>query len=266
MHTNHVLRGLLLVFVLMNTKALAAQDLIQTLYHAELTQQEETTSPAFTLDGELGVLVATGNTSAASIKAAIISTQETRDWSNSYNAEMLYKESNVAGSSREVTAQRFYANAQFDYKLEYDDRRLFMYADFEDDRFNGYEYRASFAAGWSQRLWQNEESSFRYSIGPGYTFMEAKPETISSVNSGFITRASAEYRYTWNSGAKFRQFLSMQAGTQNIISRSETSLSASIFGSLALKLAFVAFHETNPTETNAALNTETSVTLVYQFF
>lgn len=268
MQTNHVLRGLLLVLTMIGSKAQASQDLIQTLYHAEFTQEEDDDGepvPDFTLDSELGVLVATGNTSAASVKAAVMSTQETRFWSNSYNAEILYKESNVVESSREVTAQRFFANAQFDYKLEHTDRRLFLYGDYEDDRFNGYAHRASLAAGWSHRLWSHDGSAFRYSVGPGYSFIEAEPDTISSVNSGFIMRTSAEYQHTWNTGAKFRQFISFELGSENIKSRSETSLSANIFGSLALKIAFILNHETDAAVFNESLNTETSVTLVYQY-
>ncbi|GGW93916.1 DUF481 domain-containing protein [Alteromonas halophila] len=266
MQTTHVFRGLVLALLLVSGQVSAAQDLIQTLYHAELDQDEENPVPHFTLDGELGVLVATGNTSAASLKAAVTSEHETLNWSNHYNAEMLYKESDVADSSREVTAQRFFANAQFDYKLKQADRRLFLYGDYEDDRFNGYAYRASLAGGWSQRLWSDENSKFRYSVGPGYSFIEAETNTMSSVNSGFIVRASAEYRYNWSTGAKFRQFVSTEAGTENVKSRSETSLSASIFGSLALKLSLILNHETDAADANASLNTETSVTLVYQFF
>ena len=265
MQTNHVVRGLLLVLIMMSSKALASQDLIQTLYHAEFTEEEDEPVPEFTLDSELGVIVATGNTSAASVKAAITSTQETRFWSNSYNAEMLYKESTVVESGREVTAQRFFANGQFDYKLKQTDRRMFLYGDYEDDRFNGYAHRATLAAGWSHRLWSNDVGEFRYSVGPGYAFVEPEPGTISLVNSGFILRTSAEYQHAWNTGAKFRQFVSFEVGSENIKSRSETSLSANIFGSLALKIAVTLNHETDAAALNESLNTVTSVTLVYQY-
>jgi putative salt-induced outer membrane protein YdiY len=245
---------------------LYAKDLIRTLYHAEYTPDTDDEIPRFTLDGELGVLLNSGNTSAASIKAALNADHETQHWSNVYFAELLYKESGTATTDREVSAQRFYTTAQFDYKLVEKGRRLFMYGDYEDNRFSGYEHRASLAAGWSQRLWRDEDSEFRYSIGPGYTFLEAEEDNDSLVNDGIIVRASAEYRYRWTSGARLRQFFSTEAGEDNTKSRSETSLSANVFGSLAMKLSFILNHETDTADDVEALSTETSVALVYQFF
>jgi putative salt-induced outer membrane protein YdiY len=86
------------------------------------------------------------------------------------------------------------------------------------------------------------------------------------VNAGVIVRASAEYRYKWTSGARLRQFISTEAGEDNTKSRSETSLSANVFGSLAMKLSFILNHETDTADDVEPLSTETSVALVYQFF
>ncbi|MHC6646158.1 DUF481 domain-containing protein [Alteromonas sp. HB246098] len=243
-----------------------ARDLIETLYHADFTPDADDEIPRFTLDGELGVLLNTGNTSAASVKAAVNADHETENWSSVYFAELLYKESGTPTTERDVSAQRFFSSAQFDYKLLTPGRRLFMYGDYEDDKFTGYEHRASLAAGWSQRVWRNEDSEFRYSVGPGYTFIEAEEDSDTIVNDGVIVRASAEYKYHWSSGAKLRQFVSAEAGEENTKSRSETSLSANVFGSLAMKLSFILSHETDTPEDVAALSTETSVALVYQFF
>ena len=63
-----------------------ARDLIETLYHADFTPDTDDEIPRFTLDGELGVLVNTGNTSAASVKAAVNADHETENWSSVYFA------------------------------------------------------------------------------------------------------------------------------------------------------------------------------------
>lgn len=245
-------------------------ELIKSLYKLEFkTDDEEAEKKAFVLDGELGLLISTGNSNSNSIKAGITSEHELEYWSNRYFAELLYKESEaeVDGEQvNEVTAQRFYGSAQFDYKIGHSDRRLFLYGDYEDDRFNGYDYRASIASGWSHKYGFAPNSEIRYSIGPGYTFLSVEEGEESDVNSGLILRASAEYRYDWDSGAKFRQFLSTQSGKDNTQSRSETSLSAKLLGELAMKLSFVVNHESDPTEDNKPLSTETSLALVYQFF
>jgi len=247
----------------------ADRNLIQTLYHIDYVPDTDETIPRFNLDGELGVLAATGNTTATSLKAGLTAEHETYNWSNNYSAQLLYKESEVTRNGedvREVTAERFFGYAQADYKLNAPGQRLFMYGDYENDEFNGYNYRASLAGGWSQQLWQNEESDFRYSVGPGYAFVSAEEDTSTPVNNGVIVRASAEYHYNWTSGAKLRQFVSTEAGGDNIKSRSETSLSANIFGSLAMKVSVILNHETETAENVKSLNTETSIALVYRFF
>ena len=80
-----------------------ARDLIETLYHADFTPDTDDEIPRFTLDGELGVLVNTGNTSAASVKAAVNADHETENWSSIYLAELLYKESGSATTERDIT-------------------------------------------------------------------------------------------------------------------------------------------------------------------
>ena len=253
------------------TGAMAAdRNLIQTLYHSDFDEVGDGGQPRFTLDGEVGLLSASGNTNANSLKAALHSEHETAKWNNNYFAEMLYKQSKTENddgeTTSEVTAQRFFGYAQFDYKLMTRGQRTFMYADNENDRFNGYEYRASLAAGWSQRLWNEDESSFRYSVGPGYAFVAVEEGTESNVNNGLIARASGEYQYQWNTGAQLRQFMSAEIGADNIKTRSVTALSANLFDSLAMKLAFNLAYETEPLEDVKSVNTETTVSVVYRFF
>lgn len=225
--------------------------------------------PYFDLDGELGIIVSTGNTRASSLRAAVSGLHESEKWNNTYNAELFYRESADPANGRhemDVTAQRFFGYGQFDYKLGQKDRRLFAYADYENDRFNGYDYRSALAVGWSQRLWRNELSEFRYSVGPGYLLIDATDSNNAVINNGMIVRASGEYRYRWSSGARFRQFFSTEAGQNNIRSRFESSLSASLIDDLSMKVALVVNHETETPESVSNLNTETSLSLVYQFF
>lgn len=247
----------------------ASSNVLQTLYNTEAAYDTDEDVPHFSLDGEFGLVSASGNTETTTLKAGLTSEQETQRWSNNYFAEMLYKQSRIEdgdSTRHDVTAQRFFGYAQMDYKLRTPGQRLFIYGDYEDDRFNGYNYRASIAGGWSQRLWHREASEFRYSVGPGYAFISAESADATNVNNGIIVRASAEYRYRWPTGAKFRQFISTEAGEENIKSRSESTLSANLFGSLAMKLSVILSHESEPAASVKGLNTETSVALVYQFF
>lgn len=259
---------LILALFCMSASA-ADKDLISTLYHADFVEYDEEEKDKFTLDGELGVIFASGNTNATSIKSSLKSEHETKRFANHYWVEFLYKQTEVAvddGVEDQTTAQRLYTYAQSDYKLHQENRRVFVYGDYEDDRFNGYDYRSSIAAGYSQLVWENEISNFRYSVGPGYAFAKfANGERADQVD-GFIIRASAEYHYIWPTGAQLRQFVSTEAGDENIKSRTETSLSANLFDALALKLSFIVQHNTSPVNSAQSLSTETAVTIVYRFF
>lgn len=273
MQFNTVLKGVVVsvLFVCgVQPASAATRDLIDTLYSADFDSENEN-KKAFKLDGELGVLASTGNTNANSFKGAITSQHDTQNWSNQYLAEMIYKQSEVAddegdGTHNEVTAQRFYGSAQFDYKLHSPDKRLFMFGDYEDDQFSGYDYQASIAAGWSQLLWHDANSEFRYSIGPGWGFAQLDTGENEDSLDGLIVRASMEYRYEWETGARVRQFISTEAGDENTKSRFETSLSANIIESLGLKLSFIMIHNSNGNDDNVSLSTETTVAVVYSFF
>lgn len=270
----------LIFFILFSTVLLQAnnafavdRDLISTVYHADIADEPQKPKKKFSLDGELGAIVSSGNTDASSIKAALNSTHDTERFTNSYWAEFLYRRSETTVddlSQRQTTAQRLFAYVQADYKLNAEKRRLFFYADYEDDRFNGYDYRSSVAAGWSQQLWKNDISGYRFSLGPGYSIARAElnnsGDSIDDSIDDFIVRGSAEYHYIWPTGAKFRQFASVEAGQSNVKSRSETSLSANLFDSLALKLSFILQHNTKPADSAVSLNTEASVAIVYRFF
>ncbi|WP_165870350.1 DUF481 domain-containing protein [Alteromonas sediminis] len=244
------------------------EDIIKMLYAVDFSDsRNEGAEPGFALEGEFGFIMASGNTDATSVKGKLFATHETATWSNQYEVEGLYTRSQRINqdNAKRTTAQRVYASSHADYKLLNPEQRIFLFADYEDDRFSAFDYQASIATGWAHVKWRDNASSFRYSIGPGFNFSERK-NGDGDDNSGFIVRASAEYLYKWTSGARLRQFFSTAAGDENTRSRSETSISANIFDALAMKLSLKLDHNTSPRLDDATLNTETSVALVYQFF
>jgi len=220
----------------------------------------------FTLDGEFGLILTTGNTETTSVSAGLTAKQELENWSNDYLVEGLYKKetNQVDGEDvDQVSAQKFFASAQGNYKLENPDHRLFGFASYEDDRLGAYKYQATLAAGWNQKVWQNEVSSFEYSVGPGYAFQETNEGEDAD---SFIVRGSAAYQWNISDTAKFTQTLSTEVGSDNTKSRAETALTAKINGSLSMKVALKLDHNTDVPDTRKNLDSETSVTLVYTFF
>ncbi|MDN4503784.1 DUF481 domain-containing protein [Alteromonadaceae bacterium BrNp21-10] len=216
----------------------------------------------FSMDGEFGFIATTGNTETTSIKGKLSAHQELTQWSNDFAIEALYKKDEINGEDK-TTAQKFFLSGQGNYKLANPDHRLFGFASYADDKFSSYNYQATLAAGWSQKLWQDNTSKFNYSIGPGYSFSE----TAEGVEqNGFIVRAALDYQWKISDTANFKQLLSTEVGSDNTKSKSETSVSAQLSGGLSLKVSLILDHNSDVAEDIDNLDTQTAVTLVYSFF
>lgn len=248
------------------TSLASSQERLDALFGEDFsTSSPVTEGTIFTLEGELGFLRESGNTQASSLTAGINAQHETAHISAQYFAELLYKESEISVDGvqqTDVTAQRWFGFVQNEYKLTEPNNRLFVYGDYENDRFSGYNYRSTIAAGWAQQRWNNETSSFRYSIGPGYLFAKEDNQLANRP----ILRGSINYTYTLSSGARLRQFISSELSTENSFTRTISSLTMTLIDKLALKVAFKTTYQSNANETSDALNTETTIAMVYQFF
>ncbi len=230
---------------------------------AAMAQDDEPVKP-FSMDGEFGLIVTTGNTESSTMKAKLSAHQELEMWSNDFSLEGLYKQDEDDDTNKkETTAQNIYMAGQANYKLSNPNHRLFLFGSYEDDRFSSYNYQSTLALGWSERLWETKKTKFEYSIGPGYAFVETdEDEDESSV----ILRGSMDFHWKISESANFSQLVSTEYGQYNTKSRSETALTAKINGSLAMKLSLTMDHNSNVSSDTEKLDTTTAVTLVYTFF
>lgn len=249
----------------MNIKCLSLAVLLGLASSAVVAQEEEKKS--FTMDGEFGFIVTSGNTETTSVSAGLNATQELEGWSNVYLIEGLYKSDTIQDAAGEdvdrTTEQKFFASAQGNYKLENPAHRLFAFASYEDNRFSNFKYQGTVAAGWNQMVWEDDKSSFDYSIGPGYSF--AEDQTGESVN-GAIIRGAFNYNWNISDTSRFTQTFSTEYGADNVKSRIESALTAQIAGGLSLKVSIKFDHNSDVADGLEKLDTETAATLVYSFF
>lgn len=247
----------------------AKMDIMRNLLLVENPEIYGEDQDLFEMTGEFGLLVSGGNFSSTSLTSKINAKHNTERFASRYVANILYAKAkqDVQGDMETITsAQRLFFSAQTDYKLSDPSNRLFVYAEYEDDRFSSFRYQASLAVGWSEQIWSTPSSELRYSIGPGYSVSKLKPEIQGVEQMGMIMRAAVEYEKKINSGATFRQFFSTEADDEFSRSVSETSIAAKINGSLAMKVSVNMIHNSQPQQIDESLDTQTSVTLVYQFF
>ena len=193
-----------------------------------VSAQEESAKP-FEMAGSFGAILTSGNTQTTSLKGDLKAHHELDRWSNDYILEAAFRSEQVeqedGTEQTEATAQRVFISGQGNYKLSNEAQRLFIFASYEDDRFNAFNFQSTVAAGWNEQLWKTEKSQFAYSVGPGYAFNET--DTGESANN-FIVRGALDYRYNISETASFTQLVSTEVGSTNTKSKSETALTAKI--------------------------------------
>ncbi len=181
------------------------------------------------------------------------------DWRNKYAAETSFKK-----DSGNTSEERYFVSGQSNRsftEVHYGFGRF----SFEDDRFNGLDNSVTGSGGLGYLIFDMPDYYWDVEAGPGYRYNAAEDE-----KGELIGRLASGLWYDLSPTSRFREQLSVEGGAENIISRSETSLTASIIGELAMKLSFVATHQTDPAYNSDGsqkkkLDTKTMLTLLYDF-
>ncbi|MFT7560911.1 MAG: putative salt-induced outer membrane protein [Flavobacteriales bacterium] len=241
----------------------------------------EETKP-LSLDVELGIIATSGNTETSSVKTKFNIKQDFKKFKTHYIAEALYKEDQIefelegeTQKEKRKSAERYFLSGQIDFKLDSEHKGLFGFASYEDDRFSGYEYQGTLALGFSNRLFDYDQSHLDYSVGPGIAF--SKTEDVFDADDNLIAgestqtavvRASIDYLYNISETAKFTQTISSDIAaeqTKNTKTKSETAVTANLSSAFALKAAFVVNHNTHAPLGKRHADTQTSLTVVYSY-
>ena len=181
---------------------------------------------------------------------------------------------NILNTVNQTTAEKYFASMRNEFKLNKKHSAMFLFSSYEDDRFSGFDYQASIAAGYANRLFQYDRSHFDYRIGPGYSVAKEitvdnndviiAEETIETA----IVRVDLEYVFNITENAKFEQNVASEIATdseKNTKTKSISAISANINKSLALKAAFtINYNDVVPAGKKQA-DTQSSFTLVYSF-
>lgn len=204
---------------------------------------------------ELGAVMTTGNTDEENLKFRTHAVRDSELWQHTFHLDGLR-------SSREdeLTAHRVYSSYQLDRKLNGDS--VFGRLSYEDDRFSGFDYQANLTGGYSRELFTNETISITGDAGLGVRHSEF--DDGASENE-LIVRLAGAMRWQVSENAVFEQQLGTEIGQESTVTRSETSLRSDIIGSLAMKLSLIVRHQSEVPVDTEKTDTETSVTLAYQF-
>lgn len=205
---------------------------------------------------ELGYISTTGNTETETIKAKGTMSVEKDKWR--HKAEITALNS----TDQEVTtAEKYTFGWQSDYKFSKHNYFLGSF-DYEDDRFSGYDYRATETVGLGHRTIDEKDLKLDLEIGPGAR--QSKLEN-GSTEDEFILRGSAKLAWTVSETSKFGEILTVDFGEDATITKSTTELTTKINTSLAMKVTYVYKNTSDVPPGTDETDTEMAVTLVYSF-
>lgn len=205
---------------------------------------------------EIGYVATSGNTDTTTLNAKGMASTEREKWRHTLEITALNSE-----DENVTTAEKYTFVAQSDYKLG-KPNFLFGNISYEDDKFSGYEYRVTESVGYGRRVVENDEVVLDLEIGPGAR--QSKPDNGSSDSEG-IVRGAAKLKWKISDTSKFSEILTVEAGEDVSISKSVTSLSSKINGSLSMKLTYTYKYTSEVPVGIDDTDTETAVTLVYDF-
>ena len=235
-------------------KALGAVGLL--LISPTLLATQQDAAGSWRSSAEIGFVSTSGNTETLTLNAKAKSTTERGLWKHSLEASALN-----ASDRDDTTAEKYTFGGQSNYRLE-DPAFLFFTINYEKDRFSGFDYQVSEALGYGRRVIDKSSLTLDLEIGPGAR--QSKLDGGRSENEGLI-RGAAKLEWQISDNAKFAESLTIEAGEDSTITRSETSLTSQVSGNLSMKLTL---NIKNNSEVPAGVDktdTETAVTLVYNF-
>ncbi|QIZ77461.1 DUF481 domain-containing protein [Ferrimonas lipolytica] len=216
----------------------------------------------YSAEAELGATMTSGNTESTSILAKYNSEHKLGDWTNHYKLEALYSE-----DDDERSAERYRGEVQTDYPAS-GKHYFFAVLNAETDKFSGYEYVVTGAAGYGNRFIEEEDMTLLFEVGPGYSYKKIDEDLVVDKDneSDVIVRAKTEFWWKFSDNAEFKQTLGSDIAFDGAtISFSESSLVANLVGELAMKLSYNIKHNSDPGGDTDSTDTILAATLLYKF-
>lgn len=231
--------------------ALAA--LLLTLSAAPLCAVGQESTNGVSSELELGAIFTSGNTEDENIKlkGSVAWLRDSWEYGFSLDGFRSSKDDVLA-------AQRWYGVVSATYNMTAQSFIVTRGAH-EDDRFSGYDSQSDITVSYGHSLLPNRENmDWNYTIGAGMRTSRTPTDDFQEA----IIRLGTEYQWQVSENALFIQHLSVEAGDESNITRSETSIQSDIMDSLSMKFAIKVKNQSEVPIGREKTDTEASVTLL----
>lgn len=207
-------------------------------------------------EGDLGMVVARGNTDTDTISAHLAIKKTQDKWE--HNAGLNFLRSTNTGVTN---AERYQLTGQSNYAI---DERSYYFGSlrYEDDRFSGFDYQTSVTGGYGRKFIDTEVSTLKGELGIGYR--QTKLETFSSEGDA-ILRAAMNYTRVLTDTTNISNDTLVESGKNNTFAQNFTGLSVRINESMAMKVGFEVRYNSEVPVGLKSTDTITTINLNYKF-
>jgi putative salt-induced outer membrane protein len=209
--------------------------------------------------GELGLVFTSGNTDTDSGNFKFDLLQDLNRWKHEFGIVAL------RSTTDDVTnAQRYQARLQANYGAK-EGGRNFWFAGlrYDDDRFSGFEYQASFSTGYRRQVIDGTNTKLSAQIGAGYRRLESS--LTGETDADAISRADVSFEHGLTQTTKVINLFTSEAGAENVFVENQLSLQVAINDSFALAIGTSLRYNSDPPEELESTDTLTTANLVYSF-
>ena len=172
--------------------------------------------------------------------------------------------------NKETTEQRFLISYESYLELR---KNLFgfSYIKFDDDNFSGFNYEIEASAGSGYKLINERDLRILIQGGPGYRYSKkingtlplAQTNTLS--NSTLTARANIRLEYDISDDVFLSNNLSITWDSQRTRIDENISLTNNLISNILTRISLNIRHNTNPPEFRKKTDTNTKVSIVYNF-
>ncbi|WP_109806560.1 DUF481 domain-containing protein [Sphingosinithalassobacter portus] len=205
---------------------------------------------------ELGGYRTTGNTENIGLVGTIELRREGYRWRHKLRLRGEYQESLGV-----TTRERYLAAYEPNYKI---DDRSYVYgaAQFESDRFSGFDERYSLSAGLGYTPIKRPGMTLELEVGPAFRQTHYTDDT----NEGYVGgRGSLDFKWNLAPSIRFQQTASTYIQTANSTVSSNSALNFRVLGPLSAQLSYNLQYESDPTSNRNSTDTTTRAALVVDF-
>lgn len=204
----------------------------------------------------LGYSANTGNTDNSNLNGRFLLGYETGRWTHVANLV-----GHRTTDQDETTSERFALVAKSDYALN-ERAFLFLTAQYDQDRFAGFDRRTSQALGYGRHLVDNDSHKLDIEVGLGAR--QARLTDGTSENEA-ILHLAGNYQWLLSETTEFSQSLVIESGKDNTYKEAVTEVRSRLFNGIYSVISFTVKRNDSVPAGREKTDTFTAVQLEYRF-